>query len=588
MYGADPQHLASKRTRYPVFPPSPGRCGVGGHGPTVVANPPPHTREASPAQPAWRAVDGYDAPVTDQIAFHAESRPDHLAVVDDRPGQPIRTLTFAELNRCVNRLANGLTALGVAPDSRVIWCGPNSIETVAITHAVRKLGAVSVPVSYRLSPADAAFVVGDCGAEIAYVDAAYADLFTQLLQDVDTLRTVVIFGEELLGDDVAWTGIAGQPSHQDMLGGESEPPLSGTHEFSKLMVYTSGTTGRPKGAVRRIGGSVGQFNALLDELGWGPNDIYLTTGPLYHSGPGGFAGRAHVLGQTVVVQYRFDAQDWLRLVDTHQVSVSFSAPTPIRRIVGLPDDVKARYDTSSLRSMVANAAPWTMALKRAYLADFPPESLFEVYGSTELSVCTLLRPEDQLRKPGSCGRAAPGVEVRLYDADGNIITEPGVPGEFYARSAGVFETYHNAPEKFAADHRDGFQTVGDVAMIDEEGYYSICDRKRDMIISGGVNIYPAEIENVLDDHPAIDQVAVFGVPDDEWGEAVHAAVVLAAGTTAIATDDHEAATQAMATFAIERLSGEKRPKSWSFHPEFPLTGSGKVLKRTLRETLLAT
>ena len=181
--------------------------------------------------------------------------------------------------------------------------------------------------------------------------------------------------------------------------------------------------------------------------------MYLTTGPLYHSGPGGFAEVACNLANTVVVQHHFDAEDWLRLVDTYQVTTTFTAPTPIRRVCTLPEDVKARYDRSSMKRLIANAAPWTLALKRLYLADFPPESLWEVYGATELGVVTVLRPEDHLRKPGSCGTAAPGVEIKLFDDDGREVTEPHAMGEFCVRAPTVFDTYYKADDLYQADRR---------------------------------------------------------------------------------------------------------------------------------------
>ena len=303
------------------------------------------------------------------------------------------------------------------------------------------------------------------------------------------------------------------------------------------MIYTSGTTGKPKGALRRNAVDPVQIGAMLQFIGYTPDDVYLTTGPLYHSGPGGFMAIAMALGQTVVLQRKFDPEDWLRLVETYRATSTFAAPTPIRMICTLPVDVKARYDRSSMRIMIANAAPWSFALKQQYVADFPPESLFEVYGSTELGVNTILRPEDQLRKPGSCGKEAPMVEVRLYDDDGNVVegTGPEATGELFVRSAAVFADYYKQHDKFEEDHRDGFQTVGDIAYRDDEGFLYICDRKKDMIISGGMNIYPAEIESALEQHPDIYEAAVFGVPSDEWGESVHAVVVRRPGATSTTT-----------------------------------------------------
>jgi fatty-acyl-CoA synthase/long-chain acyl-CoA synthetase len=277
---------------------------------------------------------------------------------------------------------------------------------------------------------------------------------------------------------------------------------------------------------------------------------------------------------TVVVQRRFDPEDWLRLVDCHRVTTTFSAPTPIRLVCRLPDAVKARYDRSCMRRMVANAAPWSSALKEAYLADFPEDSLWEVYGSTELGVNTILAPQDQRRKRGSCGKPAPGVEVRLLDESGAQVTRPHVPGELFVRSRTVFDTYYKAHAKYEEDRRGDFHTVGDMAYFDEDGYFYICDRKKDMIISGGMNVYPAEIEAALEHHPKIADVAVFGIPSEEWGESVHACVVAAPG-------EPLGAEEVMA-FAREHLAGYKVPRSVSFLPEIPRTGSGKILKRVLR------
>jgi len=262
-------------------------------------------------------------------------------------------------------------------------------------------------------------------------------------------------------------------------------------------------------------------------------------------------------------------------VHTHRVTTTFSAPTPIRLVCQLPDAVKARYDRSSMQRMIANAAPWSFALKEQYMRDFGDDSLWEVYGSTELGVDTILRPEDQRRKPGSCGRAAPGVEVALFDDAGNRIESPRVPGELFVRSRSAFRTYHKAQEKFEKGRRGDWLSVGDVAYFDEEGFVYICDRKSDMIISGGMNVYPAEIEAALERHPAVQEVAVFGIPSEEWGEAVHAIVVTQPGAQLSESD--------VIDYARAHLAGYKLPRSVSFLDEIPRTGSGKILKRILRE-----
>ena len=193
-----------------------------------------------------------------------------------------------------------------------------------------------------------------------------------------------------------------------------------------------------------------------------------------------------------MVQRKFDAEDWLRLVEKYKVTSTFSAPALVRMLCALPEEVKAKYDRSSMRVMIANAAPWSFALKQQYVADFPPESLWEIYGSTELGVDCVLRPEDQMRKPGSCGQPAPGIEIVLFDADGNVVTGTGPdhPGELYVRSKGVFNEYYKQQDSYDAASRGDFHTVGDIAYWDDEGFLYICDRKSDMIISGGMNIYP--------------------------------------------------------------------------------------------------
>ncbi|MEE2703997.1 MAG: AMP-binding protein, partial [Myxococcota bacterium] len=264
-----------------------------------------------------------------------------------------------------------------------------------------------------------------------------------------------------------------------------------------------------------------------------------------------------------------------RLTQKYRVTSTFSAPTPIRMVCNLPDEVKRRYDTSSMRIMIANAAPWSFALKQAYLADFPPESLWEVYGSTEGGVNTILSPQDQLRKPGSCGLPSPGCEIALFSEDGERIAEPNTAGELYVRSKTVFSTYYRAEEKYQEGLRGDYFSVGDVAYFDEEGYYYICDRKGDMIISGGMNIYPAEIEAALELHDDIADVAVFGIPNEQWGESVHALVVVHPGRT-LGRDE-------IMDFARSRLAGYKIPRSVDFTEEIPRTGSGKILKRVLRE-----
>jgi fatty-acyl-CoA synthase/long-chain acyl-CoA synthetase len=466
-------------------------------------------------------------------------------------------------------LAHVLADRGLGPGVKVAWCGQNSDGVVNLVHAARKIGATAVPLNYRFSDDEAAFVTDHSDATVVYVDAELAPLFARIREQIPKVRTILVYDG---------SSPPGMESADELTAAASvdEAEVRDSEAAAATMIYTSGTTGRPKGALRVDAADPVQAAAMLQLMGYTPDDVYLTTGPLYHSGPSGFMGVAIALGQTIVLQRRFDPEDWLRLVETYRVTSTFSAPTPIRMVCNLPADVKDRYDRSSMRIMVANAAPWSFALKQQYVADFPPDSLWEVYGSTELGVNTILRPEDQLRKPGSCGVEAPMVEIRLYDENGNVVdgTGPDATGELYVRSPAVFADYYKQHDKFEEDNREGWQTVGDIAYRDDEGFLYICDRKRDMVISGGMNIYPAEVEAALEAHPDVYEAAVFGIPSEDWGETVHAVIVKRPGS-----DLSEAAVLA---HAREHLAGYKVPRSIAWMDELPKTGSGKILKRELR------
>ena len=505
--------------------------------------------------------------MTDLLTTLAQQLGDKPALIDDRPDGDIIRWSFADLEAGANRLARVFLDHGARPKDKIMWCGHNSVWAVACGHAARKVGAVSVPLNYRLTAEEATYVTDNSDARIVFIDAEHVELFEEIRAGIPKVEHVIVYdgepGRNQLSAHRLLEGVSA-----DAVEVEADPAAAGT------MIYTSGTTGKPKGAVRSSVADPEQTARMVEIFGLRPDDVYLTTGPLYHSGPGGFLAISQMLGNTAVLQRAFDPEDWLRLVDAYKVSVTFSAPTPIRRICNLPDDVLAKYSRESMRAMIANAAPWSYALKLAYLERFPEDSLFEVYGSTELGVNTIMTPEFQRSKPGSCGRPAPGVEIRLFAEDGHVVDKPHEPGELFVRSASVFSTYHKAHEKFLEEQRDGWQTVGDIAYFDEDGFYFICDRKKDMIISGGVNIYPAEIEHALEHHEEIVEAAVFGIPSEEWGESVHAVVVKRPESTL-----DEAGVQA---FAREHLAGYKVPRSVSFADEIPKTGSGKMLKRELR------
>ena len=373
----------------------------------------------------------------DTLSIYAQSQPDKPGVIDDKPDGRVVRWTYAELDAQSNRVANLLMSLGAGTGRKVLWCGPNSPEVVAVMNATRKIGAVAVPLNYRLTPEEALYVINHSDAEVAYVDYEHASMFATLRGQLDRVRHIIAVGgpvpktpEGMLTDvDIAAASAAA-------------PDVGEAAGSGGTMIYTSGTTGKPKGAVRAGPPDLGVLAALLNLFGYRPDDIYITSGPLYHSGPSAFMSAALLYGQTIIVQRKFDAEDWLRLVDKYQASSTFSAPALVRMICALPREVKDRYDRSSMRVMVANAAPWSYALKQHYVADFPPKSLFEVYGSTELGVDTVLRPEDQMRKPGSCGQPAPASRSGCSTTTATWSPEPGRTTGGFVRSEGAFDTYY--------------------------------------------------------------------------------------------------------------------------------------------------
>ncbi len=498
----------------------------------------------------------------DLLAAHAQRTPDAPAVIEGE-----RTLTWRAFVDRRNRLANALRGLGVVPNEHVITYAQNSLEAVLAPAAVRAAGAIPVPMNHRLVDDEVLYILDHADAATVFVSEAFLPLAGRVRERAAKVRRWIAVG----GERRPWA------LHLDDLIASGDPaPLEvdPARGIGGSMIYTGGTTGRPKGALR--GGAdptVTRRNMEAFNLAE-PGHVHLVAGPLYHSAPGSFALFTLVFGGTVVVMRKFEPEDALRTIARHRCTSTFMAPTLVKRIVDLPEAVRARYDVSSMRALVIAAAPCPMRVKEAVLRCFG-EALYEFYGSTELGMNTILRPEDVLRKPGSCGRAAPGVDLAILDDAGRPVP-PGTPGELYVRRfAGMFDGYYKDAVATREAQRGEWATVGDVAYMDGEGFYYICDRKRDMIISAGVNIYPAEIEDALHRHPAVDDVAVFGVPDEDWGERVHAAVQPRAGARLSAQD--------VIAFARRHMADYKVPREVSFHAEFPRDAAGKLIKRVLRD-----
>ena len=510
----------------------------------------------------------YDPPVisgTDILAMHAASNPEKPAVITDS-GQVV---SYDRLNRRVNRYASALLAMGLQPGDRCVQVQYNGVEPIEVAHALRKLRCVSTPMNYRLRRDEIAYLLNDSGARVIVAGpefVAHVDEARPQVENAAGRRWIAVVGDA--------APPPGWESYEEVLasGVETEPDTP-SEITGPTMTYTAGTTGNPKGAFRPNGADPMVIFQWIQVFGLRNDDVHLLAGPGYHSAPAAFAGLQQIIGATLVTMRRFDAEQACRLIAEHRVTTTFMAPILVKRVVDLPSHVRANYDVSSLRVVIVAAAPFPGDLKRRAVEHFG-DTVWEFYGATETGIVTAIGPADLLRKPQSCGRPLDGVEVRLVDDEGNDVAD-GQPGELWARSAATFGEYLNKPEATQRNFHDGFFTVGDVAYRDDEGFIFICDRKIDMIISGGVNIYPAEIEAVLHIHPAVEDCAVIGVPDPEWGESIKAVVKL---RESAALSEAE-----VIAFVTEHLADYKRPRSVDFVDEFPRDAAGKLLKRLIRD-----
>ena len=498
----------------------------------------------------------------DFLKVHAETSPSQPAVI---LGDNV--VDFSTLNRRANKAAHLFSDLGCEPRDRVAIMSFNSIVGFEITGGIRRTGLITVPVNYRLRGPEVAYVLNDSGAKIVCADDDHVEVVNAARPDVKGGRRYIATGSR---KPEGWL------SYRDLMTAAADTALEAAVSggLGASMIYTSGTTGQPKGAWRPNGVNIENVLQVISIFGLNQSDVHLVCGPAYHSAVAFFATLHQVLGATDVIQPKFEAEGALDLIERHGVTTTFMAPTLLQRLVDAQE--RRPRNLSSLRALILGAAPCPHALKERAQSVLG-QVLWEFYGATETGINTVLRPEDQLRKPGSCGTAVPGQEIRLAGPDGREVPN-GEPGEFMVRNSWLAE-YYNRPEATGKSLHDGFFSVGDVAYRDDEGYYFICDRLVDMIISAGVNIYPAEVEAVLHAHPAVMDAAVIGVPDDQWGESVKALVQLRLGMTSSAGE--------LIAFCDERLAGYKKPRTVDFVDELPRDAAGKLLKRKIREPFWA-
>jgi long-chain acyl-CoA synthetase len=490
-----------------------------------------------------------------------------------------RRRTHTEVAERVARIAGGLHSLGVEQGDSVCILMRNDIAFIEAAYGAMRLGAYGVPVNWHFKPEEINYILRDSGTSALI---GHADLLHQLREAIPSGVTVlsVPTPPEILAtykidrDHLATPAFAidFEPwlAHQAPYDGPVVPQPSN-------MIYTSGTTGNPKG-VRRDAPTP-QQSAAAERMrgmiyGLKPGARALLPGPLYHSAPNSFGIRAGRLGGALVIMPRFEPEEFLRLIERARIDTIFMVPTMFIRLMKLPEEVRRKYDMSSLRHIIHAAAPCPPDVKRAMIEWWGPV-IYEFYGSTESGAVTFANSEDALRKPGTVGKISPGAELRFVGDDGRVLPQ-GEIGEIYSRIADNPDfTYHNKPQKRAEIERDGFITSGDVGYIDADGYVFICDRKRDMVISGGVNIYPAEIESVLHAVLGVHDCAVFGIPDPEFGEALMAVVEPQRGITLEVTE--------IRTRLRASLADYKVPKHIEIQSNLPREDSGKIFKRRLRD-----
>lgn len=482
------------------------------------------------------------------VEYWAERFPDRVALAGENA-----ELTYAQWNAAADSLAEGLTRKGIVQGDVVAVRMSNRVEWPVVSAALSKLGASLLGLNTRLTAAEATYILVDSRAKALLLDDADPSGFVAGLSEAALSLVVAIDA-----------GPHGLPTYGDLM--VANPPARFAESDPALLIYTSGTTGRPKGVFQPS-----RPPWTIEPTG----DVVLVTMPLHHASAPNQIWAARSAGRKIVLLKKFNPEEALALIDRHKVTFWWAVPTMCQRISILPAEVLAKYEVSSIENLSLGAAPVPHALKEWVIGYFGDDCLHEGYGTTETSMVTDLAPRDQLSHPGSSGQALPGVKISIRDADG-VELPVNAEGEIWVRTPTTISNYLNAPPlgRDALDP-DGFLKTGDVGRLDAEGHLYITGRSKDMIVAGGVNIYPAEIEVALNAHPDVIEAAVIGIPDEDFGEVPLAFVEL---------KPNARATPAELSASIKDvLASYKRPKNIEILSELPRNPMGKILKTELRE-----
>jgi len=510
------------------------------------------------------------AHVGDSLALYARLYPDKIGARDLD-----REMTFCVWYQRACRLANALTGIGLGKGDRLCVLAYNCVEWLEIYAAAALAGLVAVPINFRLIGAEIAYIVNNCEARALIVQ-------DELLDAIESVRAelTVPAGNFVVFGDKRPTGYR---AYEDLIAGarDTRPDIAISVEDPWTLMYTSGTTGRPKGAIRSHRGSAMLSFVTEVEMGLSRRDAALLVMPMCHANSLFFFGAFTYCSAACTVYNRksFDPEHLVRTLAEGGATFTSLVPTHYIMMLALPAAVRHRYDVDAVTKLMISSAPARRDTKLAIMDYFRNSGLFELYGSTECGWVTMLQPDEQLSKLGSVGRETVGSRpIKLLDTQGNEVAD-GEIGELYSCNAQTFDGYWKLPDKTKEAFRSDYCTVGDLARRDEDGYIYLVDRKTNMIISGGENVYPSEVEAMLGAHPVVKDVAVIGVPDAKWGERVHAVII-----------PHENAAPAPAEiidWCKGRIAGYKRPRSVSFiaEEEMPRTATGKIQHRILRTQL---
>ncbi len=504
------------------------------------------------------------------LKVNAINYPDYLGCQDK-----YKNFTFKEWNERSCQFANALHDLDVNYGDRFAVLSYNRVEWMEMYAGCAKGGQVVVPILFRLTPNEFEYIVNHSEAKAFIVEEPFVEAVDSVRQNLSTVKHFIYLGEGSAPE--------GYIHYEDFIknGASHEPDVTVDAADPWTIMYTSGTTGKPKGVVRTHESYVAQYMLNNINMGVKPTDKVLLVMPMCHVNSIYYSFPYTLVTAPVMVynMTTFDAEDLLKTMAEYKVTFTSLVPTHYAMILGLPDEVKQKYDVSNVRQLLISSAPARKDLKLAIMDYFKSAELWEAYGSTEAGLVTYLRPEDQFTKLGSIGKEIFGIDrVKLLDEEGNEVPD-GEVGELYSRSPIAFTEFWKDPEKTKEAFHGDYCTAGDMAVRDKDGYLTLVDRKSNMIITGGENVYPSEVENVVATHPAVKEVAVIGIPDEKWGEKVKAVIILNEGY-----QPNEEQAKDIMDYTKGKIAGFKRPKSIDFisEEEMPRTATGKIVHRQLR------